>query len=262
MPGAHPAAAAPLLTLGVPTVRAQHKVKHSASHVPHPHLPHLGRSEAEHKADKADSLVRSTYDKAADAAGTVKDKAAGAAGAVKGNVKGAAGAVEDKARSLTHSGKDAGKDLSKCAPAPHCFLAPANSSVFCSLLASCSNVHLLFRSRAGCCTENSFALMQHARCWSRSLNMCSGIQIFLASRKEGWKLCGATWPDMGVICAYRHAKHAKEEAKDALPDEHHGFLGGFRGWLADRKASSWHHINLRGGDRAAFCGPCCSGVCL
>ena len=58
--------------------RAQHKVKHTASHVPHPHLPHMGR-ESEHSlnraSDKSESLVRSTYDKAADAAGAAKDKA-------------------------------------------------------------------------------------------------------------------------------------------------------------------------------------------
>ena len=42
---------------------------------------------------------------------------------------------------------------------------------------------------------------------------------------------------MGVVCICRHAKHAKEEAKDAVHEEHHGFLGSFKGWLADRKAS-------------------------
>ena len=89
------------------------------SHVPHPHLPHLGResdSSLNRASEKSDSLVRSTYDKAADTAGAVKDKAQGAAGSIKGNVKGAASAVEDKARSLTHSSKDTGKDISKCVP--------------------------------------------------------------------------------------------------------------------------------------------------
>lgn len=97
------------------------------SHIPHPHLPHLGRK-AEGKAarasERSDDIVRSTYDKAADtasaakhktidAAYSAKDKTVGAAYATKDKAASAAHAVQDRASSLTHSGKDAGKDASR-----------------------------------------------------------------------------------------------------------------------------------------------------
>ena len=302
---------------------AQHKVKHTASHVPHPHLPHSGREgerSLDRASDKGESLVRSTYDKAADTAGAVKDKArpphalheahfaskrrvpcslggartlacpvlprtpcscscgsmtlwgsytaswvvlvhwarrllvllmmhqphlqkpwlllrctapckqaAGAAGAIKGNVKGAAGAVEDKARALTHTSKDAGKDISKCARPCGAGLLPSVTWV------------VPHPKMCGQCWPGDPCK------WQGRLSMQSSMHVSGDASLAHLTNAGQHDSASRVLAhalrregggAHRHAKHAKEEAADAVHEERHGFLGGFRGWLADRKVSS------------------------
>ncbi len=42
--------------------------------------------------------------------------------------------------------------------------------------------------------------------------------------------------ERGCCAPSRRAHEAKESAKDAVHEEGHGFLGGIKGWLGDRKA--------------------------